>query len=184
MKRVLVFTALVGVRLWCGGLRTWAAPKDRQNPDSKKSDDLRFLRKAASAGMAEVVLGRLAAKHGHSERVRKFGQRMVEDHSMANKQLMEIARRKGMTFSAKMDDTHHKLMDRLREKRRAPFDRDFARHMVRDHKEAVALFKKEARHGKDADLRAFASRTLPTLEHHLKMARRLERHTEGSTSRR
>jgi predicted outer membrane protein len=80
---------------------------------------------------------------------------MVDDHSKANKQLMEIARRKGMTFSAKVDDTHQKLMDRLRERRGAAFDRDFARHMVRDHKEAVALFKSEARHGRDADPREF-----------------------------
>jgi len=180
MKRVLVFTTLVGAGLWCGGIRTWAAPKESQIKEFKKSDDLTFLRKAAGAGMAEVALGQLAAKHGHSERVRKFGQRMVDDHSKANKQLMEIARRKGMTFSAKMGATHQKLMDRLREKRGAAFDREFARHMVRDHKEVVALFKKQARHGKDADLRAFASRTLPTLEDHLKMARRLERHTEGS----
>jgi putative membrane protein len=177
MHRVLVFTTLVGVGFWSGGLRTWAS----QIKDFKKSDDLTFLRKAASAGMAEVALGQLAAKHGHSERVRQFGQRMVDDHTKANKQLLEIARRKGMTFSAKLDETHQKLMDRLREKKGSAFDRDFARHMVRDHKEAVELFEKEARYGKDTDLKAFAGRTLPTLQHHLKMARRLERHTERST---
>ena len=86
-----------------------------------------------------------------------------------------------MTFSAKLDETHQKLMDRLREKKGSAFDRDFARHMVWDHKEAVALVKKEARHGKDADLRAVAGRTLATLQHHLKMARRLERQKERST---
>src|SRR5262249_51177105 len=101
-KRVLVFTALVGVGFWCGGLRTWAAPKESQIKEFKKSDDLTFVRKAASAGMAEVALGQLAAKHGHSERVRKFGQRMVEDHTKANRELMEIARSNGMTFTAKM----------------------------------------------------------------------------------
>ena len=42
--------------------------------------------------------------------------------------------------------------------------------MVKDHRTDVAEFKKEAASGKDPEVKAFASKTLPTLEEHLKLA--------------
>jgi putative membrane protein len=44
-------------------------------------------------------------------------------------------------------------------------------HMVMGHEEAVSLFEKQAKNGKDGDLKAFAEKTLPTLKEHLKMAK-------------
>ena len=64
----------------------------------------------------------------------------------------------------------------------AAFDREYARMMVKDHEEDVALFRKEAQSGKDADLKAYAQKTLPTLEEHLQMAKQLPGAT-GSTSK-
>jgi putative membrane protein len=53
------------------------------------------------------------------------------------------------------------------------FDREYAGHMVKDHEKAVALFEKQAKNGDAAELKDFASKTLPTLQEHLKMARDL-----------
>jgi len=53
----------------------------------------------------------------------------------------------------------------------ADFDREYTRMMVMDHEKAVAKFEKQARDGQDADLKAFAGRTAPTLRHHLDMSR-------------
>jgi putative membrane protein len=44
---------------------------------------------------------------------------------------------------------------------------------VKDHEDAVALFKNEASAGSDAGLKTFAQQTLPTLEEHLRMAKAL-----------
>ena len=52
----------------------------------------------------------------------------------------------------------------------AAFDHAYMADMVRDHKADVAEFKKESTRGKDPDVKSFASKTLPTLEEHLKMA--------------
>ena len=52
----------------------------------------------------------------------------------------------------------------------ADFDKAYMSDMVSDHKEDISDFKKEANGGKDADIKAFAAKTLPTLEDHLKMA--------------
>src|SRR5438270_3019127 len=59
--------------------------------DKPSADDVKFLKEAASGGMLEVKLGELASKRSHIPAVRKFGDRMVSDHSKANKQLMDLA---------------------------------------------------------------------------------------------
>ena len=46
--------------------------------------------------------------------------------------------------------------------------------MVKDHKADVKEFKEAAKNLQDPDLRAFASKTLPVLESHLKMAEEME----------
>ena len=57
--------------------------------------------------------------------------------------------------------------------RGAAFDARYADMMVKDHQEAVALFRKESGSGADPALREFARKTLPVLETHLKMAKDL-----------
>ena len=47
--------------------------------------------------MAEVELGKLATQKASSEDVKKFGQRMVDDHTKANDQLKQIAGNKDDT---------------------------------------------------------------------------------------
>jgi putative membrane protein len=60
----------------------------------------------------------------------------------------------------------------------ASFDRSYASSMgVSAHEETIALFRKEAQQGKDPDVKAFATKTLPTLEHHLKMSKDLKAKT-------
>ena len=53
--------------------------------------DKTFVKKAAAGGLAEVELGQLATQKASSEDVKKFGQRMVDDHSKANDQLKQVA---------------------------------------------------------------------------------------------
>lgn len=69
-----------------------------------------------------------------------------------------------------MDNKNQKVVDRLQGMSGAAFDRAYMSDMVSDHKEDIADFKKESGGGKDADVKAFATKTLPTLADHLKMA--------------
>jgi putative membrane protein len=72
-----------------------------------------------------------------------------------------------------MDKKHREVMDHLLTLKGADFDHAFMKHMVSDHQEAIALFEREAKDGKDPELKDFASKTLPTLREHLKMARKI-----------
>jgi putative membrane protein len=140
---------------------------------SSNSADTKFAMTAAQDGMTEVELGRLAVQKGTSDGVKQFGQRMIDDHTNANQQLMQLASSKGMTLPTTLDAKHQAMVTKFQGMSGAAFDRAYAKQMVQDHRKAVGLFQKEADRGMDADLKAFASQTLPTLQGHLSMAQAL-----------
>jgi putative membrane protein len=134
------------------------------------SPDTAFAQEAAIGGMAEVELGNLAKEKAASTDVKQFGERMVTDHSKANDELKQWAQQKNVTLPAELDAKHKALRDRLAKLSGAAFDKAYMREMVSDHQHDVAAFKKESTSGKDADLKAWAGKTLPTLQEHMKMA--------------
>ena len=140
--------------------------------------DASFMKKAAIGGMAEVELGKLAQQKGTSASVKDFGARMVQDHSKANEELKELAGKKGITLPAALDSKNQMVFDRLQKTSGEAFNRAYISDMVADHKEDVAEFRKESTAGKDPDVRAFAAKTLPTLEEHLKMAESTKANTK------
>ncbi len=139
-------------------------------PRSSGSADVNFIMDAAKGGMAEVQLGQLAADKGSSDEVKKFGQRMVTDHSKAGDELKALAQSKSITLPTTLDAKDKAVHDRLAKLSGAAFDRAYMQHMLTDHRKDVSEFKKESSSGKDSDVKAWAAKTLPTLEDHLKMA--------------
>jgi putative membrane protein len=147
------------------------------------SSDKKFMEKAAQGGMAEVKLGQLATQKAQSDQVKQFGQRMVDDHSKADDKLKQLASTKAVTLPTTLDKSTQKEYDKLSKLSGADFDREYMKHMVSDHKKDISDFKSEANKAKDADLKQFASSTLPTLEEHLKLAQSAEKvaKDEGKT---
>ena len=168
MRRIRLVATLLALTgcLWLGR----AAAQDRGKADTDRD----FVMKASAAGLAEVNLGSMAAKQATNADVKKFGQNVVADHNKVNRELLRIADRKRFTPARAMDDTHRQLANRLAQLRGADFDRQFMGQIVKDHKEAIALFENEAKNGNDKDLKEFASKTLPALREHLKMAESLD----------
>jgi len=136
----------------------------------KMAADQKFIHEAAVGGMAEVELGKLAQQNGSSAEVKSFGQRMVDDHSKANDELKTLAQSKNVTLPTELDAKHKALHDRLAKLQGAQFDRAYMQAMVQDHKKDVSEFRRESTSAKDPDVKSFASKTLPTLEEHLKLA--------------
>jgi putative membrane protein len=135
--------------------------------------DSKFAMEAAMGSMAEIAAGRLAAEKGASEDVKQFGQRMIDDHTKANDELMQLASGKGMTLPTAPDPKHQSHMAKLTGLSGDRFDREYIKMMVSDHKKTLALFQREADRGADAELKGFASRTLPVIQEHLRMAQRI-----------
>ncbi len=120
--------------------------------------------------MAEVALGRLAAEKASSSDVKKFGQRMVDDHSKANDELKQLASQKNVDLPQDLNAKDKATKARLEKLSGEQFDQAYMRDMVKDHKKDVSDFRRESRSAKDPDVKNFAAQTLPTLEDHLKQA--------------
>jgi putative membrane protein len=161
MKRLAIYGACLAIVL--------AAPL-AMAADKMASSDVKFMKKVAQDGKAEVELGRLAAERGASDSVKKFGERMATDHAKAGDELAKLAQDKGVSLPTDVDSKHKRLHDRLSKLSGADFDRDYMKAMASDHDADVKAFQREAKSAKDADLRAWAGKTLPTLEEHKQQA--------------
>jgi len=135
--------------------------------------DSTFVKKAAQGGLAEVELGQLATQKASSEEVKKFGQRMVDDHSKANEQLKQVAAEKNIDVPQQLDAKDKATKARLEKLSGEQFDRAYMKYMVRDHQKDVAEFERESKIAKDPAIKNFAQQTLPTLKDHLKEAERI-----------
>ncbi|WP_434771944.1 DUF4142 domain-containing protein [Pseudomonas entomophila] len=131
-----------------------------------------FVDEASAKGIAEIEAGKLAQQKSQSADVKTFAQMMVDDHTKANEQLKGIAQTKNIKVAtdAELMDKAKKLILDIRDE---SFDRSYANNQVKAHEQTIELFKKEAKDGKDADVKKFAADTLPKLEAHLKKAEEL-----------
>ena len=150
-------------------LRTGAnadAPKTAASPgkgaakagSKLSSADKTFMMNAAKGGMMEVEMGKVAAQNAQSADVKKFGNRMVTDHSKANNELMALAKEEGVSLPGAKAPGKWKS------------DKDYMDMMVKDHEKDLAEFQKEAQNGTDPDVKAFAVKGAKMVSSHLKMA--------------
>jgi len=129
--------------------------------------DVNFAAEAASGGMTEVALGKIAQEKGVNARVKKFGSMMVMDHSKANDSLKALAARKNITLPAAPNAKDQATIDKLSKLSGKAFDDAYVSDMIDDHKHDVKAFEDATKSLKDPDLKAFATKTLPVLKTHL-----------------
>jgi putative membrane protein len=165
-QRTCVLASLAAVAGWL--IVTCAAPGG--GGVGKVVTDAEFVRLASASDLAEINLGRMAATQAGSPEVKQFAEKLVADHTKASKELLGIADKQRLTVAPRMDAKHVMLANKLLNLKGADFDRAFMESQVKDHKEAVALFQAQASSGKDPQLKAFAAKTLPEMQKHLKKA--------------
>jgi putative membrane protein len=148
------------------------APASRGD-DTKPFTDAEFVKDAASGGMLEVELGKVAAAKAKNADVKAFAERMVKDHSAANEKLKAAAKAAGHTAPTELNDKHQKTLDKFKDYKGTDFDKDYVECMVKDHEEAAKAFEKASKEAKDAGLKRFAADTLPVVKQHLEVAKKL-----------
>jgi putative membrane protein len=136
--------------------------------------DARFVKLASAAGLAEVQDGQLAESKG-SLAVQKIGARMVADHSKANAQLKALALRMGVQAGPAVTTHAAATSATLQGLSGSAFDAEYLKTQQQAHIRAIALFKTESESGSNADLKAFATQTLPILQMHLQMIEAAEK---------
>jgi putative membrane protein len=157
-----------------------STPHQRQVTDAGKTakpvTPQSFAAQAAIIGKAEIELGQLALKNTQDEGVRKYAERMVKDHSAADKKLKAIAAKENLQLPQSLDAEHESLKMKLQSLKGADFDRAYVNAMAKGHDKAVALFESVSQQPQmSGELKQFAASTLPTLEQHQEMAHSLHK---------
>jgi putative membrane protein len=138
-----------------------------------------FVRAAAMSDLYEMEASRLAEQRSQDEQVKKFAQHMLRDHGKTTDELKGMLPRlpgvSAQQVPTGLDQQHQALVQQLQGAQGAEFDRVFFQQQVRSHQAAVDLFRGYAQSGDNAELKQWASRTLPSLEEHLRDAQRLQR---------
>lgn len=146
----------------------------QQNQGAQLSGDQQFIAEAAIDGRFEVEAGRLAATKASNPAVKRFAQKLVEDHSKANQQLESLPQAGQVLQSLSMPEDKRNAVDQLSQLSGKEFDRAFIDQIVHEHEKAVARFQEVAASAQDAQVKQFAAQTLPGLQQHLQTAKSLQ----------
>jgi putative membrane protein len=138
-------------------------------------DDAEFLVNAASGGMMEIQLGKLAQSNARNSRVKAFGAMMMKDHGEANAKLKSLAASRNITLPDSISNHQQKEVEKLQKKRGDAFDEAYINIMVDDHKKDIREFEKQADKGANSEVKAFANECLPVLRTHLDSARSIQK---------
>ena len=149
-----------------------ATGRDSTTSSAKLSwGDRRFVTKAADGGQTEVQAAQLAAQRATNPDVKNFAQKLVDDHTKVNSELMTLAKQKNVKLDT--DDHKDRAYNRLNKKSGAEFDQEFVENMIDEHEKDIKMFEKAASDAKDAEVRSFASKHVSHLREHLQQAQNL-----------
>ena len=132
-----------------------------------------FVDMAAQTDMLEAHLGQMAADQAESQAVKDYAQMLVSDHTADYNAITAAATKAGLTVPKGLDAKHEKMITPFEKLKGAAFDRKYAHEMILGHEGAIAAYKKESEDGTNADIKAYATQTLPTLDKHLTGAKDL-----------
>jgi putative membrane protein len=135
--------------------------------------DKSFLKIAAESNMTEAHLGQMAETQAYEATVKTLGKTLDQDHTQAYEALQGVAMKTGQTIPTGIDVARDPAVKQLMRLKGTAFDRDFLHHEIQDHQKAIAQFKQEAEHGENPDIKAYADKTLPSLENHLRQVEAL-----------
>jgi len=136
--------------------------------------DKDFVTSAARGGTAEVTLAQDGVTHAANADVKSFAQKLVDDHTKANQELMQFASTRGVTTAGELEAKMKQTKERLMKLTGKSFDQAFLKQMVDDHTSTIKMFEDESKIAADPDLKSWVNKTLPTLREHLKMAKDLQ----------
>jgi len=162
-RRFATGLSILSLSLFFGLLRS-------QNVHPDADPDAGFLHAASAAQMGELRLAQLAQKQGMSEAIKQFANRVANDEAKAGDDLKALSSQTGMPLAKSYNAKDGAYYDTLAGLSGTSFDGVYISAMVTDHREDIAAFQKEADGGKNAMLKDYASRSLPILQEHLKLA--------------
>jgi putative membrane protein len=132
-----------------------------------------FVTEAAQSDMLEIESSKLAQEKADAKS-KQFAAKMITDHTQTSSELKSLVQggKVKADLPTALDKSHQEKLDKLKNSNN--FDKDYDSMQVSAHKDAVSLFERYGKSGDNDALKAFASKTLPHLQEHLKMAQDLQ----------
>jgi predicted outer membrane protein len=148
----------------------------------KRAADRAFMEMAARANMTEAHIGQMAETQAAESQVKDFGQTLIHDHTDAYTQLTALAAKTGESIPKGINVRKISTVEQLMKLQGKRFDHQFVQAEIRDPEKAIADFRREAQHGQDPDVKAYASKMIPVLEGHMRQAKALAKPVEPRSS--
>jgi putative membrane protein len=162
------------------GIAAFAFASSSAHADDLSSKDKKFMNEAAEAGKTEIKASKIALEKNRSPAVKDFAETMVGDHTTVGDELAKLAASKNVKLPDGPSTMQNAKIAILSKLDGATFDKQYASIIgVSAHEDTVKLFQDAAANAKDPDVKQFASKNLPGLQHHLEMAKRLKTATES-----
>jgi len=137
------------------------------------NDDAAALKRIAQANLNEIAAGKIGAEKASSPDVKRFAQKMVDDHGSMAQELKSLGQSKGVPLAESTSMTDMAKLKLLERKSGAEFDKDFMEHMVKDHETTAKDVENTAAKAKDAQFKAALQKALPKIKEHLAEAQRI-----------
>ncbi|HEV8389165.1 MAG TPA: DUF4142 domain-containing protein [Dongiaceae bacterium] len=134
--------------------------------------DAMFAQQALSSSAVEIELARIAYVRAQSPEVRAFARQMLIDHRDMAIKLDNFGLERGYLVAWRIEPDRAGTIERMRSLDSASFDRAYMDEMVAAHEKAAAAMETQAASGRETA--SIASEVLPTVRHHLEMARALD----------
>jgi putative membrane protein len=156
------------------GAQNRAAGNAKADANAAKVDrsDSKLMADLAHANIAEIETGKMALEKSQNAEVKKFAQHMIDEHTTAQKELQTLADAKGVKLPDGTDLQHKALATAMKAMSGQTFDNQYMKRAgVNDHERTIQLLQKTQKEAKDPDVKALATKMLPTVQHHLTMAK-------------
>ncbi|HVJ07717.1 MAG TPA: DUF4142 domain-containing protein [Acidisarcina sp.] len=156
-------------------------PSTETESFSQQQMDQKFVHDALQGGMAEVALGKLAAEKGSNDDVKKFGQRMVDDHTRLGEQMKPVAQQIGVKIPTTLAKQDNELLTKLQGLSGSDFDAAYLQAMVKDHKKDYAEFQRESESAVIPAVKDAAQKGAPVIKSHLDEVQQLAKSNAASS---
>ena len=170
----LGFTAIVLSLVLLGCQSNQGVQAARDNNVGLNDAEKNFIADVEKANIKERSLGRIVLAKSQNKDVRDYAQMLVDDHTKALQDLVDLMEKKGISERNGLPEVKHEAESKLMGLSGPAFDHKFADHMVADHDQEISKFRQEARMADDKDLKDYVLKMIPILEKHLQKAQELD----------
>ena len=149
------------------------------------SDDAEFLQKAAELGQLEIQASEIAHQRSDNASIREYAETMIAEHKQVAGELSSLAQQKGVSLPTELSDAEREKIEQWQGMEAHEFNGRYVDEVAIDaHEQAISAFRNAADNASDADVKAFAEKTLPSLQRHLARGKVLQEALQAAPERR